>query len=170
MEYVTHDSELMMQHVAAAPVPNCSRFVVVSDEYGRAMIFSLGTDKKHYVLKLNEAGEREVVDIGKLLRLDLDYTASAFAVSQDVATADIYVVFAVDKNDSDGESQLIVLRGFQSKEYDLAKPSTDLRVLQVPQHVSPDYVAGRISDIYMAQHSPIFKLYKATDLLLKQVH
>ncbi|KAF8243633.1 hypothetical protein K440DRAFT_561049 [Wilcoxina mikolae CBS 423.85] len=148
MEYISHDSELMNQHVAAVAVPNSSHFIAVSDEHGRAMIFSLGTDKKFYVLKQNEADQREVTDVGKLLRLDLDYTASAFAVSQDVTTADIYVVFAVDKEDSDGESQLIVLRGFRSKEYDLSKLSTDLRVLQIPQQ-SSDSTPRKISDIYM---------------------
>ncbi|PGH11686.1 hypothetical protein AJ79_04709 [Helicocarpus griseus UAMH5409] len=151
---ITHDSELMMQHIAAVAVPNSSIFFTVRDENGRPEVFSMGTDKKFYVFKENVEGKYELIDLGSLLKLEGSYVAHALSVTQDQKSS-LSIILAIENKTAKATdpnrlpSDVLVLKPFQSSAYDLGNPDSDLRGLIVPQkgespgvQVSQFYSAG----------------------------
>jgi hypothetical protein len=145
MASLNHDSELMMQHVAAVAVPNSSRFVTVKNHDGSPMVFSLGTDKRLYLIINNRDGQRILMDFGyDLLRLDKDYKVYAFDVAQDIDST-LYIILATE--DQSSGSDLIVLTPFKPEEYDMAEKSTDLRLLKMAQKGKPTKTI--VKSIYM---------------------
>jgi hypothetical protein len=126
METVHHDSELMTQYVAAIAVPNSQRFVAVRDEKGYLVLFSLGTDLKIYVSKLDVSGHRVVRDFGLMLGLPSTYEAQAFDVAQDTSST-LYIAVATARGSNKDQSDLHLLRPFKPSEADLASQSTNLK-------------------------------------------
>lgn len=137
MNSITHDSELLSQRMAAVAVPDSSTFFTVRDENDEPLVFSLGTDKKFYMIKKNDLGQDIVRDFGSLLHFDEDYVGHAVIVSQD-SDDKLYIVVAVEsdkeaKNDADQKaSDVGVLKPFRPVDRDLNSTS-DLRDLIIPQ-------------------------------------
>lgn len=171
MDSLVYDSELLMQHVAAVPVPNSKQFVAVKDENGRLMIFSIGTDSKLYVSKIDRSGHRNVLDVGKMLEYSADYQAQAFNVVQD-PQSNLYVALATARQGHADQSLVSLLAPFKPSEYDLGSPSTKLKPL-VMEEKRASY--SRIYSIYMVNstadglYPPVLlayktELYKSQDL------
>jgi hypothetical protein len=135
----TTDSELMVQHVAAVAVPNCSTFFTVADENGLPMVFSIGTDQKFYIIKEDIQGAHILSDFGSLLDLPEGYVAHALSVTQD-ADSNIYIVLAIEDSDSTTNSDpdripstINVLKPFKPGDIDLGSPNTGLCQLLLKQ-------------------------------------
>ncbi|RHZ58240.1 uncharacterized protein CDV56_106126 [Aspergillus thermomutatus] len=129
---VNHDFELMVQHVAAVAVPKSSLFFTVADEQGNPAVFSLGTDKKFYVVQNDAYGQKQLNDLGGLLRLDASYVGHALSVSQGPGM-NLFLVLAIQSTENEDASEIIVLKPFQPSEYDLSSSGSDLSGLIIPQ-------------------------------------
>lgn len=132
MFFVNHDSELMVQHVAAVAVPNSSLFFTVADKQGNPVVFSLGTDEKFYVIQNDAHGQKQLNDLGILLRLDASYVGHALSISQG-PEMNLFLVLAIQSMENEGASEIIVLKPFQLSEYDLSSSGSDLSGLIIPQ-------------------------------------
>lgn len=147
MNSVAHDSELLTHHVAAVAVPGSMRFIAVRDENNLLMIFSIGTDSKIYVSKINQSGQRIVCDFGQMLGLSDKYRGHAIDVTQDPASSTLFIAVATSLLSGDG-SAMYILRPFRPSEADLGSPITRLTDFIIPE--SGGRVNPRIFSIYMA--------------------
>ncbi|KZF24922.1 hypothetical protein L228DRAFT_58472 [Xylona heveae TC161] len=177
MYSVTHDSELMVQQVAAVAVPNSSFFSTVSDENGHPMVFSIGNDKKFYIFKEATEGHYLLSDFGLLLGFNENYIAHALSVSQD-ASLNLFVILAIeDSNASSSDDRKpslpYVLKPFSPANYDLLDPAnSDLRQLILPQ--KGDDSGLRISTIFTIgstggdSYPPVLVAYQPLEYINKK--
>jgi hypothetical protein len=124
-----------VQQIAAVAVPNSSLFHTVADENGRPMVFSVGTDKKFYVLKEDIEGHCLISDLESMLRLPAAYAAQVLSVTQDRAS-NIFVALAIEDQGSSAErkpSIIYILQPFKPQDQNLSDATANLSSLIIPQ-------------------------------------
>lgn len=150
MQSITHDSELTTQYIAAEAFPNAERLIATRDENGHLLLFSLGTDKKFYVSKIADSGQRMLLDLGAMLRLPESYVGHALSVAQSPTSATLYIIVAIAHSDVPEQSQVHLLNPFDPAERDLGSRMTQLQDLIVTES-SPKY--SRVYSINTVCHT-----------------
>lgn len=104
---IYHDSELIEQVVTSTPLLDTQDFFVVKDEKQNPMVFSIGTKGVLYLIKQDELGRNQLINLSEKLSIPTEHEATALGVYQD-ADLTLNLVFA--HGEPKGLSHLVVLR------------------------------------------------------------
>lgn len=134
---LSYDAELMRHQAPAIPVSPSRSFSVILDEHHRPIVFSIGTDKKFYLIMSDDKGVNILYDLGGRLGFSTD--AQAFAVTQ-LPDLTILVAFAMthDKNHTEGD--LYVLGPLKPAELLKADKSSPRRTMGQEPHIIFDKI------------------------------
>ncbi|KAK3484767.1 hypothetical protein B0T13DRAFT_533043 [Neurospora crassa] len=104
---IHHDSELIEQVVTSTPLLDTQDFHVIKDEKQNPMVFSIGTKGVLYLIKQDEWGRNQLINLSEKLSIPTEHQATALGVYQDTDLT-LNLVFA--HGEPKGLSQLVVLR------------------------------------------------------------
>lgn len=112
---IHHDSELIEQVVTSTPLLDTQDFYVVKDEKQNPMVFSIGTHGVLYLIKQDELGRNQLINLSEKLSIPAEHEATALGVYQDTDLT-LNLVFA--HGEPKGLSQLVVLRRLKPEAFD----------------------------------------------------
>lgn len=104
---IYHDSELIEQVVTSTPLLDTQDFYVVKDEKQNPMVFSIGTKGLLYLIKQDEWGRNQLINLSEKLGIPTEHQTTALGVYQNTDLS-LNLVFA--HGEPKGLSQLVVLR------------------------------------------------------------
>lgn len=104
---IYHDSELIEQVATSTPLLDTQDFYVVKDEKQNPMVFSIGTKGVLYLIKQDEWGRNQLINLSEKLGIPTEHQTTALGVYQDTDLT-LNLVFA--HGEPKGLSQLVILR------------------------------------------------------------
>jgi hypothetical protein len=106
MAQVHVDSEPLLHCMPASVFNSSFKFTAVLDESSKPLIFTVGQDKRFYVLKENQRGSFVQIDLTD--KLGISGEVDAFAITQSTSTSRTLFIAAATRSES-GDTKLYVL-------------------------------------------------------------